>query len=581
MTRLSAPCMVLVLLGVLLAGCLGASETDRDAGETAVVIERSEALFSLLPGESVFYEASTDDTQLHMRLFRPDTADDTAWKAPTILVMSPYFGPDSKEGADRPAAEATMDPAARPAYWRYQWLIDHFVARGYTVAFADVRGTGESGGCLEQTAKAQTQDGYDTVQWLTTQEWSNGNVGMYGKSYDGETQQATATLAPPGLVTIVPVSSVAGQYDYSYYDGVPYTFQTMLSNGFYIVGDGMQPGSSKEAAMQLPTRAGCNDEILLQGADDSGDWNTFWEEREFRKQVDGVEASVLYVHGLQDWNVKPNNIRDWYEHLDVPKVALLGQWGHDYPEENRVHPDWSRQDWQELVWRWYDHWLLGLDTGVDAMLGEVQVQDTLGRWRVEAAFPPPATPTRLWLGDDGLHANATSGTPRDYQEGRPDPLGASPDELPALDALVYRTEALTNDLHWSGWPELTINVSLDRDDAHFAVWLVDITPDGSEQWVNKAYLSARHRDGVDAPNAVPIGETVTYDLRFFPGDTVIEAGHRLGLRIAPEDVWTSGSGNAHTATVHGGVLTLPVVTPGEERFRDYPMGDPITAPVTE
>ena len=573
---LLAPFLALV---VLAAGCVAPGAIDDADADAALDGIRSTPQFGLLPGESVFYEAGIDGTQLHMRLFRPDAPE--AWKAPAILVMSPYFGPDSREGYDE-TDPATWDAAARPAYWRYQWLIDHFVPRGYAVAFSDVRGTGESGGCLEQTGPLQTQDGFDTVEWLAAQPWSNGKVGMYGKSYDGETQQSTATLAPPHLTTIIPVSSVAGQYDYSYYDGVPYSLQTMLSNVGYAAGDGLQPGSTVEAHLAFPERVGCNADHFRQGADDSGDWNDYWQAREFRDAVENVEASVLYVHGLQDWNVKPSNIRDWFERIDAPKAALLGQWAHDYPEQNTFNGEWSRQDWQDLVWRWYDHWLLDIpDASVEAMLGSVQVQDSAGAWRVQSAFPPTdAANVTLHLDGDALapDAPATPTTASYTEPAVATPLGFESLVVPPSDGARFVSAPLDAPLHWSGWPTLTLNVTLDQSDAHFVAHLIDVAPDGSESWVNRAYLSARHRDGVDTPSPAPVGEAVTYELRFFPSDTVIEAGHALALRILPSDDWASGAGNGHTATIHGGALTLPTVAPEASAFFDAPLGEPITAP---
>ena len=556
--------MALALVVTLLAaGCIDAPAAEQDIAAVPDLAALSQARFDVLEGESVFYEASIDGTQLHLRLWRPDAEE----PAPAILVMSPYFGPDSREGAD-PDDPTTWDAAARPAYWRYAWLVDHFVPRGYAVAFADVRGTGESGGCLEQTGPLQSQDGYDTVEWLAAQPWSNGKVGMYGKSYDGETQQSTATLAPPHLTTIVPVSSVAGQYDYSYYDAVPYTLQTMLSNVGYMQGDGLQPGSTAEAHLAFPERVGCNADHMVQGVDDSGTWTPYWEEREFRKQAEGVTASVLYVHGLQDWNVKPSNIREWFERIGSPKTALLGQWAHDYPEENRFHPEWSRQDWQALVWRWYDHWLLGReDPSIAAMIGTVQVQDNEGVWRKQSAFPAvDATPVTFAFTEE-----------QRYQEPLLARLGALSGFLPTQ--ARYETPELAEDVRWSGWPTLAIEATLDKDDAHFAVTLLDVAPDGTETWVNRAYLSAQHRDGVDAPARVPPGERVAYELRFFPSDTVVRAGHKLALVIGPYDEWTSGAGNAHAATIHGASLTLPHIEAPPSATLVVPMGEPITSPV--
>ncbi len=567
--------ITLILLSGAFAGCINAADVSPVDADGSSVAGLSEAVFEILPGESLFHDASIDAVELHMRLFRPDA--DPEWKAPTILVMSPYFGPDSREGYDE-TDPRTWDSAARPAYWRYQWLIDHFVPRGYAVAFSDVRGTGESGGCLEQTGPLQSQDGYDVVEWLASQEWSNGKVGMYGKSYDAETQQSTATLNPPGLVTIIPVSSVAGQYDYSYYDGVPYTGQTMLVNVGYAVGDGLQPGSTAKSQTMFSERVECNVGHFVQGADTTGTWNAYWEDREFRKQVENVTASVLYVHGLQDWNVKPNSIRDWFEAIPSPKTALLGQWAHDYPDANAYNADWSRQDWQLLVWQWYDHYLLDKKTSVVDMLGTVQMQDSAGAWRQQVGFPAAdAVPVSYHLVDDALTLDAKTGRARSYMELSTDALGAPIAAGPRA-FVQYTSAPLEAPLRWSGWPTMTLNVTIDRDDAHFIVHLVDVGPDGASHVVNRAYLSAQHRDGITAPSAVPTGEQ-TYALRFFPSDTVIDAGHQIRVVLTSSDDWTMPAGNGHTATIHSGALTFPTVAPAAASFMDIPLGKPVTAPL--
>ena len=80
-------------------------------------------------------------------------------------------------------------------------VISYFTARGFAVAQGDVRGTGESGGCLEQTSTNQIDDGARFVEYLGKDApWSNGSVGMYGISYDGETQISTAGLGDPADV---------------------------------------------------------------------------------------------------------------------------------------------------------------------------------------------------------------------------------------------------------------------------------------------------------------------------------------------------------------------------------------------
>ena len=69
-----------------------------------------------------------------------------------------------------------------------------------------MRGRGNSGGRFDPFVN-EGQDGYDAVEWLARQPWSNGKVAMWGGSYAGYDQWATRREAPPHLATIVPVAS--------------------------------------------------------------------------------------------------------------------------------------------------------------------------------------------------------------------------------------------------------------------------------------------------------------------------------------------------------------------------------------
>lgn len=582
---LAAPLAALVLL----PGCILPGATE-PAGVATALDNLSPERFGALAGTSVWIEASSDSTPLHVRLFQPDAPED--WDRPVILVMSPYFGADAREDPN--------DPASRPKLPAYAWLLDTFVPRGYTVAFQDVRGTGDSGGCLEQTAQMQWQDGFDVVEWLGSQNWSNGKVGTFGRSYAAEAQQGAALLAPPHLVTMVPVASVSGQYEYGFFDGVPFSSVAYLtlpddrlansvpvetdvplaifprsfaSNLGYATHDGLQPPDSPQGRAAYASRAGCHPEMLQEGLDVSGDWNEFWEAREFRGRAGAIEASVLYVHGLQDWNVKPVAIRDWFDRIPSEKRAIFGQWAHDYPDANSFQPAWSRADWRDTVHRWFDHWLLEIDNGILDDLPPVQVQDSDGVWRSEATYPPTdAASFSLHLGEGTLSTRPVAAglAMRENQEAfaaaatsQPIPT-VPPPVAPPNDVLVFESEPLARALHVSGFPTLTMNFTVTdtatgRTDPHFAFVLYDVAPDGEAKWINRGYLSARHRDGVDAPAPVPVGEAIEYRVRFFPQETVVAAGHTLRLTFAGSDEWTLPENSFWAGTLVDARLDLPAI----------------------
>ena len=94
---------------------------------------------------------------------------------------------------------------------RYCWmpfLATHFLARGYAFVPQDVRGKFRSEG--EPVAFVnEVPDGYDTIEWIVRQPWSNGDVGMWGDSYYGFTQWAAVAAGHPALKAIVPRVTIA------------------------------------------------------------------------------------------------------------------------------------------------------------------------------------------------------------------------------------------------------------------------------------------------------------------------------------------------------------------------------------
>lgn len=580
----TAPFVAVSLLVIMVfAGCLGGGGPGEDESDPFVPAALSEPRFDVLPSESHWIEASADGTSLHIRLILPDTSIDPDWQAPVILVKSPYFGVLAREDP--------VDSSSLPANLRHQWYVDHFVPRGYAVAFSDVRGTGDSGGCLEQTGPLQRQDGYDVVEWLAAKEWSNGKVGMIGISYDGETQQGAAVTTPPSLTTIIPVASISGQYEWNFYDGVPFTLHTLTGNAVYFAISGATPAVSPDGILSYPTRFDCHPFMLAQGLERDGDWDDYWADRELRPHVDNIEASVLYVHGMQDWNVRQVAVRDWYDQIPSEKRAILGQWQHNWPDGNSWKEEWSRQDWQEIVHQWFDHWLLGLNNGIMDDLPPVQVQDSDGVWRSEETYPPTdAWEYVLHFGNGELSEEEVSlDAPLLFRENIEQFVSGFGVPLEDVDSgdheteLVFLSEPLNRTLHVSGWPVIEMDVSLHDGllptsgadtDAHFAANLYRVTPGGEESWYNAGYISARHRDGVDNPAAVPKDEVITYTLRFHPEDTVLHEGDRLKLVIAGSDRDTEPEGTLWSAELHRGQITFPVVERDWDAVRlDVPLGD--------
>jgi predicted acyl esterase len=491
--------------------------------------------------------AAADGTDLFVETWLPDPLEG---KVPTVLIATPYVQEDQERYTTR-----NLHP-----------IIEWFNARGYAVAQHHIRGTGNSGGCLEQTAANQIDDVARVIEYLGRDApWSNGAVGMYGHSYDAETQVSVAGLGDPAktryLKAIIPSASVGGQYEYSNFDGVPYVANAALSNTTYLGLTSLAPGTAPLNEHTLE-RFGCQGELAAGSADTSGDLTPFWQSREYRPGAESFKAATLWIHGLDDRNVQPITIAGFFDRLpaDTPHKALFGQWEHNYPDNHAgVEPEWAREDWLEVATAWYDRYLKGLDTGVDGW-PEVQVQDSTGQWRSEPSFPQAGGP----VGQLGLASEGRLG-------GVGEPTGATTftEASEDQDKAVWETPAVGAPLHLVGQPVLDLVLSTSRDDAHLAARLEVLGADGavlrhegsdSDAIGTYGFRSLRHLDAMPenyfkqaAGKPAATGEPIRVPIRFQPNDLVVPAGGKLRVTLSGALSYSrdsAPSGNAASITVH-------------------------------
>lgn len=154
-----------------------------------------------------------DGTIIYVDIYRPTNAD----KVPAIIAWSPYgkkvnnekrrsmgelgFGSSGLILSKVSGLEKFEGPD--PAYW-----CDH----GYAVINSDARGTYNSQGDIYFFGLQEAEDGYDLIEWLVTQDWSNSKVGMAGNSWLATVQWFVAAQRPPHLFAIAPWEGWADFY---------------------------------------------------------------------------------------------------------------------------------------------------------------------------------------------------------------------------------------------------------------------------------------------------------------------------------------------------------------------------------
>ena len=580
--RVPALLLSLLVLGGALAGCTtpGFRVDPNVEVDVSPVYDTSRAwstplspaLYEILPGLELLLP-SFDETPLSVALFFPDvegcdwdaeTVPD-ACRLPVVMDAGPYY-------ADRIDQEKYRPPLT-------EWL----VPRGYVVAYMSVRGTGESGGCMEFMSMNEQKDVDHVVTWLGTQPWSNGNVGMMGRSYDGTTPIMAAALGNPHLKTIVPISGVPSQPDLMFKNGtsefrgpIMHSYVYWFNYGLGLADGGERGHRASKWGEQVCPEAirgfVAGPEAMLTG--DAG--GEFWQERELRQRViENYNGSVWIVHGLEDWNVNPSQVVPWINQLQdagIPTKAWLGVWGHHYPDRSDEHRN-VRWDWAEKTVQWFDKWLKGRDVDTGPA---VEVEDRLFVWRGEDSYPPrDALMVEMDVGGEGIVplGNGSAGnavvagtTARDY-------VGAtavlvSTDTVTSATSVRFSTssEPLEEPLRIAGLPQLhvTVTPTTPRGGYLFAE-LYDVYPDGRQVRVGWAAIDLRyHAGGNKDPATLVPGQPVVAMMEFEPVDALVAEGHRLRLVLhkdGVEDVLPSPSAEALRIDLGEGrtVLRLPAV----------------------
>jgi predicted acyl esterase len=501
------------------------------AGAGAPAPAGGEVVFMARPASQPLYatsaaqpgEVSGDDgVTLYYDLYRP-AAKGTAVppeRSPVVLVISPY-------------------ETAGVLRARYQRIVDHLTARGYAVVIAHSRGTGASSGCFDRVGTAAIRDAEALIAHATGAPFSTGAVGMYGYSYQGDVQVAVAGMGNrariAGLRAIVPGAVIGGGYEVNFQDGVERASGQLYGEWYYNTAGSVTALTPDTPARHVPDRLTCLPAHTLAAVDDRGNYSAHWADRDYRAAARRITVPTLLYHGFADVQLDPSPLFDLIPD-STPKHLVTGWWEHVEPDgpDRSVHPEWSRDDWLDVVTAWYDHWLKGADTRVDSW-PEVQVQASDGRWRVERSWPDTGVPAHLPLGPAGMGRTGPAGSTSSYTE-------ALDGQLPATGSqLRLETPPLPGRLHLTGRPVLDAWVVLDRPDAHLSARLDVVAANGTVQQHHSTVglRSAQHLDAMpegvfrQTEQRLPAtGQPLRVVVRFDVTDLVVEAGQRLRLTLA-------------------------------------------------
>lgn len=509
-----------------------------------------------------------DGVALHVEVVRPVEPG----RYPVILEASPYHGTLSDRQGTRilpgPRDPSTGSPIG---------LTGYFAPRGYAVVMVDLRGTGQSSGCLDHLGPHDAADLKAVVEWAASQPWSTGRVGMTGHSYVGASQIVAAAQRPRGLVTIVPSAGLASMYDHQFQAGVPYNLQwagpmaayedLALERSLPATGIGNPVLDGKigygDNVGNNPQETGCglaSSSLTSGGAQLSGQYVDWHRARDYRAAATAAPIPIFLVHSVNDDAARVAAI-EWFTARGGRSgdKVWIGQWSHG----SHCCPNRRGEQWTAALHAWFDRQLkqLPVDTGppVELFLSDGSLEQARGGARAEV-LPAPAWPlparTLVLRTDTGnrLVNGASRGE------------GSVSFAANALHggSVRFTTEPLRSDVVVAGVPTMSLVASVTAPRVHLIANVYDELPDGILRRMTQFAINPELREGVDKVQPVVPGNVYTLHPPGFAMAHHVRSGHRLVLEVTTtdDDKVATFANDPHISVVIGGagtVVRLPVV----------------------
>ncbi|MFH0850860.1 MAG: CocE/NonD family hydrolase [Candidatus Bathyarchaeota archaeon] len=472
---------------------------------------------------------------------------------PTVLIGTPYDN----------TMKAHVDMAR------------FFTAHEYAFAIWDLRGRYDSGGDWLPFLQ-EGPDGFDVVEWIAEQPWSDGKVGMMGGSYRGWVQWAAARLRPPHLTTMVPTAT-GGKFlqEFPFYNGIPCLW--MLGGLNYVGARTNQNVGATTVDWERVYRTLPIEDIpealgralpIWKEWMSHPDMDDYWRMVSFTdKDFKSIDMPVLHITGYYDGD-QPGALH-YYDSMMVHSPAkdkqymLIGPWDHAgtrFPKRHLGGVDFTDQavmSMAEVHLRWFDRWMKDKSNEVDTWPRTRYFVMGDNKWESSDKPWAPSTGSKALYLDSGGYANTVMGD-GSLKEANPsiagkDTLTYNPEnplipgtgfdfygdrDEPPLDiryllrrgdTLVYTSEPLTKPLKVAGRPEAHLFFSSDCEDTDIFTYLTDVHPDGRSTLVSGGKLRARYRNGLARQELLKPGEVYRIKVEMDSTCVNLHPGHRLAV----------------------------------------------------
>lgn len=532
--------------------------------------------------------------RMHVSVTRPFQTETEGLKLPVIYETSPYYAGtagtapgtfwDVKHEVGEKPPIARTHPTVKRTGTRpiiSNSLIREWVRRGFIIVHSSSPGTGLSDGSPTVGGINESLAPKAVIEWLSGKDngyttpdgndkvkayWSTGSVGMTGTSYNGTLPVAAATTGVEGLKAIIPVAPNTSYYHYYRSNGLIRNPGGYLGEDVDVLYDFIHSGAEAKRAYADQT---VRDGEMAKGMDRvTGDYNKFWEGRDYLNAIKPMKAALLMSHGFNDWNVMPEHSYRIYKAAEakgLPTQIYYHQAGHGGPPPLK------------MMNRWFTRYLFGIENGVEKepKAWIVREKDLASNPTPYADYPNPAA------GDVQLHLAAggeshghllTTKPAKQLSEKLVDDVSFAGSDLAKAaksnHRLLYVSPILKEPVHLSGLSQVTVKLSSSKPAANFSVWLVALPwSEGTgvklmDNVITRGWADPQNYKSISKSSPLEPGKFYTLKFNLQPDDQIIPAGKQIGLMIFSSDkeftLWPK-AGTEITIDLNGTSLTLPVV----------------------
>jgi putative CocE/NonD family hydrolase len=513
----------------------------------------------------------------------------------------------------RPAKEGKVHEEPLPVIWqhtRYRRAVvvdgkvrhlgdsslnQPLLKHGYIMASADVRGSGASFGSWNGIfTKEETEDAYEINEWLASQPWCDGNVGMIGGSYLGITQLMAASTKPPHLKALFPIVALYDMYYVARPNGVFFddflrTWSELTRQldteivAAPVIGD--EDESMLKAAIEEHKQSRPLIEIFapLKFRDSKDEFTGAYPYKEWGPAgfTEEINASGIPMYLWCGWF--DSFTRDgfqMYRNFTAPRKIVTGAWSHSPRDPEIAKEEFGLVAVESL--RWFDYWLKGIDNGImneDPIHYHVMNGPKDNTWQTAKEWPiPESIPTKYYFHEgpsgsvdsvnDGLlntdlpqgssgkdeytvNYTTTTGTAT-----RMDNAVGGQFNYPDMTAndekgLTYTTPPLEEDVEITGHTVAHLWISSTATDGDFFLYLEEVDGEGVSHYVTEGVARASHRALHDPPydnlgnpyhrsyeedvKDLAAGDPVELAFDCHPTSNIFNAGHRIRITITCTD----------------------------------------------